>query len=110
MLYFSNCFGYRLFWRFLIVSEKVEILLSVNNIGKHPSMYGDNRWWDYSETRKDNRPVSLKSDLSGYILVDLLHNWLVDNNISYSLREIDYFTCIMFENKSDAILFKLTWL
>jgi hypothetical protein len=42
-----------------------------------------------------------------------IHDWLIDNNIKYKL-ECEYkmtgLTCYMiFENKDDAVLFKLRW-
>ena len=49
------------------------------------------------------------------ILMEEVHIWLVDNNIKYKLDreqegEGDDYFFIIFENKSDAMLFKLTWM
>ena len=46
-----------------------------------------------------------------YILNDDIHFWFIENNIIYSLRE-DENCCshIIFENISDAVLFKLVWM
>jgi hypothetical protein len=40
-----------------------------------------------------------------------LHSWFVDNAISYSFANaLYYYTTLIFEKESDAVLFKLTWL
>jgi hypothetical protein len=71
-------------------------------------------------TAPDNIPYSLvkseyNSDWLGYLVLDkTLQCFMTENNIQYSLTDYkdktDYtFRYIVFENKSDAVLFKLTF-
>jgi hypothetical protein len=66
------------------------------------------------ERYTDDRPK-----VDDHSLSDEIHNWLIDNNIDYKLEYVsepkgkkyphanNWF--IVFENKSQAMLFKLTW-
>ena len=43
-----------------------------------------------------------------YLLDDELHDWCISQNISYSLKKTNIWF-IEFNNATDAMLFKLTW-
>lgn len=98
----------------------IEIILNIHNIGHNflnPALNeGNSRWFKslYSNKPSD-RPFSCiyRDNIEYYCLCDLFHFWLIDHNVSYSLKEVPmnfgYDTCIIFEKDSDAVLFKLVW-
>ena len=70
----------------------------------------------FSYVKPDNRPYEYDGDedMSLYMfLSDRLHNWFTEHNISYEIFEekigLWSWCYILFKNKEDAILFKLTW-
>ena len=85
----------------------IKIILDYDNIGKHPDI---NRVWLEPTLKGGNRPI-FYSDYSHihYELVEVLHKWLEEHHIQYSLDGIDSKNMIIFEKESDAILFKLVW-
>ena len=103
----------------------IDIELTDENIGQNSYFAGANECWFvyYGKEKPIDRPASGivfngSSYTSYYTLNNILHFWLIENNIEYSLKEVKrkdsaddtyYNTVIIFENKVDAMLFKLTW-
>ena len=74
-----------------------------------------NKWWLKSSISKPNdrsyMTDGIKKDLEYHTFIDEIHNWFKDNNIKYKLKCISNVeTEIIFNNETDAILFKLTWM
>lgn len=87
----------------------IEIILTWENIGKH---FSDGKYF-YEHANVSNKKPFSRSLQNGdfkFSLVDEIHNWFIENNISYSLREnYKSNTIIIFEKESDAVYFKLIW-
>ena len=62
-----------------------------------------------------NRPYidELHSKILKRVLIDIYDRWFLENNIWYNLKRgyhNPYKIYLVFRNKEDAILFKLTWI
>jgi len=90
----------------------IEMILDTKIFNKH---FENGKYYIHLSDRDivpEGRPISFPIFTIGkYILNDILHFWLVDQNIVYFLKEDeDLKTHIFFKKESDAILFKLTWM
>ena len=54
------------------------------------------------------KPSIIKQSIYFSLSIDY-HEWFVDNEVNYSLEEIDNESCIIFSKKADMMFFKLTW-
>ena len=71
-----------------------------------------NEWLCISYMAPSNKTYYEGSDnFSGifFFLNDEIHNWLLEDNIEYSIFYSDDEQSIIFEKVEDVILFKLTW-
>jgi len=69
--------------------------------------------WKDRRSGNHDRPFIIDIDNKNrtFELVDEIHQWFIDNNLSYKTKwTSEYESCLIFEKESDAILFKLTWL
>ena len=87
-----------------------EIEISYSKIGQH---FDNKRYWCFFHDdieKYNDRPRSKLGSDNFLVLNDILHYWLLEHHMDYSIKEIGLNTCIIFENKEDAVLFKLVWM